>query len=61
MCIAHVCGIMLLSGKNYLLVSENLSENSFLTVGTYCSTFNILDISLYNMYYVWANNIIYTL
>ena len=61
MCIAHVYGIMLLSGKNYLLVSENLSENSFLTVRTYCSTFYILDIILYNMYYVCANNIIYTL
>ena len=45
--IAYVFGMMLLSGKNYLLVSENLSENSFLTVRTYCSTFNILDIYIY--------------
>ena len=59
--IAHVDGIILLSGKNYLLISEDLSENSFLAVYTYCSTFNILDIILYNMYYVCANNIIYTL
>ena len=58
--IVHVCGIVLLSGKHYLLLSENLSDNSFLSIHTYCSTFNILDIILYNIYYVCTNNIIYT-